>query len=95
MVKHIVMWKLKDDENKLANMKKMRELLTGLVGKIPGLRSAEVGFNFNPNGFDIVLYSELDSKEALELYQRHPKHLIVKQFVHSVIIDRVVTDYIV
>ena len=93
MVKHIVMWKLKDNENKQANMEKMKEMLCGLVGKVPGLIFAEVGFNYNPDGFDIVLYSELESKEALNVYQDHPEHLIVKAFVRSVITERVVTDY--
>lgn len=93
MVKHIVMWKMKDCPEKETNMEQMKKMLVDLVGKVPGLISAEVGFNFNPNGFDIVLYSELESKEALDVYQDHPEHQKVKEFVHTVITDRVVTDY--
>lgn len=93
MIKHIVFWNIRDDAEKQNNMEKMRELLTSLVGIVPGLVSAEVGFNYNPKGFDVALYSVFDSKEALESYQIHPAHLAVKKFVHSVIIDRVCADY--
>lgn len=93
MIKHIVFWKVRDDDKKQANMEHMREILTALVGKVDGLLSAEVGFNFNPIGYDIALYSVLESKEALDAYQIHPDHLKVKEFVHSVVTDRVVADY--
>ena len=93
MIKHIVFWNVRDDENKQKNMEKMRELLTSLVDIVPGLVSAEVGFNYNPKGFDIALYSVFESKESLDGYQIHPDHLKVKEFVHSVIIDRVCADY--
>ncbi len=93
MITHIVFWNVKDDEDKQANMEHMREILTALVGKVDGLISAQVGFNFNPNGYDLALYSTFESKEALEAYQIHPEHLKVKKFVHSVITDRCVVDF--
>ncbi len=93
MVKHIVFWNVRNDESKESNMKEMRKKLTSLVGKIDGLISAEVGFNFNPNGYDLALYSVFTSKEALDRYQTHPEHLKVKEFVHSVITDRCVVDF--
>lgn len=93
MIKHIVFWRVREDNEKENNMKIMREKLTSLVGVVPGLISAEVGFNYNPKGFDIALYSVFESKEALDRYQIHPAHLEVKKFVHSVIIDRACADY--
>lgn len=93
MIKHIVFWRVRDDDNKQKNMEKMQELLISLVDVVPGLKSAEVGFNYNPKGFDIALYSVFDSKEALDGYQVHPEHLKVKEFVHSVITDRACADY--
>ena len=57
MVKHIVFWNVRDDEKKEENMTEMKKRLTSLVGKIDGLISAEVGFNYNPNGYDLALYS--------------------------------------
>lgn len=93
MIKHIVFWRVREDDEKENNMRIMREKLTSLVGIVPGLISAEVGFNYNPKGFDIALYSVFESKEALDGYQIHPAHLEVKKFVHSVITDRVCADY--
>ena len=93
MVTHIVFWNVRNDESKQANMEHMRELLTSLVSRVDGLLSAQVGFNFNPKGYDLALYSTFESKEALEGYQVHPEHLVVKKFVHSVITDRCVVDF--
>ncbi len=93
MVTHIVFWKVREDENKQANMEHMREILTALVGQIDGLLSAEVGFNFNPKGYDLALYSTFTDRAALDGYQVHPAHLEVKKFVHSVITERCVVDY--
>ena len=93
MIKHIVFWNIRNDENKENNMKEMRKKLTSLVGVVPGLISAEVGFNYNPKGYDVALYSVFESKEALDGYQVHPEHLKVKEFVHSVITERVCADY--
>ena len=74
-------------------MEEMKSRLTSLVGKVDGLISAEVGFNFNEKGFDLALYSIFTDKAALDGYQIHPEHLKVKEFVHSVITDRNVVDY--
>ena len=93
MVKHIVFWNVRDDEKKEENMTEMKKRLTSLVGKIDGLISAEVGFNYNPNGYDLALYSIFKDKEALDSYQVHPEHLKVKELVHSVITDRCVVDF--
>lgn len=71
-------------------MEEMKKRLTALVGKVDGLISAEVGFNFNEKGYDLALYSIFKDKAALDGYQVHPDHLKVKEFVHSVITDRAV-----
>lgn len=95
MVRHIVFWNLKeeaDGRGKTANAAIMKEKLEALVGKVEGLRRAEVGFNFTEGGYDVCLYSECDSREALEVYQSHPAHMKVKEFVHKVIASRAVCD---
>ena len=96
MVEHIVFWNLKEEAaggNKAQNGQIIKEKLEALVGIVPGLLKAQVGVNFNPKGYDLCLYSELTSKEALDGYQTHPAHLAVKEFVHQVICDRVVVDF--
>ena len=72
VVTHIVFWNVRNDEKKQENMEHMKEFLTALVGKVDGLLSAEVGFNFNPKGYDLALYSTFESKAALDAYDVHP-----------------------
>ena len=81
MVKHIVLWKLKDEaegNDKDTNMRIIKERLEALVGVVPGLLKLEVGFNYVKNDFDLCLYSEFVSNEALENYDSHPAHLAVR-----------------
>ena len=96
MIKHIVMWNLKENAegaSKKENAAKIKAGLESLVGKIEGLIRAEVGTGCNEKGYDLCLYSEFASMEALEFYQGHPLHDEVRQFVHKVICERVVCDY--
>jgi hypothetical protein len=95
VVRHIVFWKLKDfaeGNDKMKNAEIIKTRLENLNGKIEGLLKAEVNFNYNPDGYDVCLYSELSSKEALDFYQTHPLHVEVKDFVGKVVTDRAVTD---
>ena len=96
MIKHIVMWRLEEvaegstrDENAI----RIKEGLEFLPNVIDGIIKLEVGRNFNPNGFDLVLYSEFVSEEALKAYDCHPEHLKMREFIRKVITDRVVADY--
>lgn len=94
MIKHIVMWKLKD-ECKEENAKKIKELLESLDGTIKELKSIEVGININKSdaAMDVVLYSEFNTLEDLEIYQNHPEHVKVGSFVKTVAIERKVCDF--
>ncbi len=74
----------------------IKEALENLVGKIPGLLKAEVGFDYlqKDTSGDIVLYSEFESKDALENYQNHPEHVKVgKNFVRPKTFYRKSIDY--
>lgn len=97
MIKHIVMWKLKDyaegnDKQFNANEIKMR--LEALKDKISEIEKIEVGINNNPaNSYDVVLYSEFENYDKLNIYQNHPLHLEVATFVGAVKLDRTCVDY--
>ncbi len=101
MIKHIVIWKLKNKtlpidqcEDALA----IRDALQNLMGKIPGLLKVEVGFDVRgkETSGDIVLYSEFESKEALENYQNHPEHVKAgKEVVRPRTFDRRMIDYLI
>jgi len=93
MIKHIVFWQIKDELEKQIVMPKMKEMLLSLVGKIDGLKSMEVGFNYNGGEYDIALYSVFENKEALAVYANHPDHLVVKKYVHACIKGRTAVDY--
>ena len=70
MVKHIVLWKIRNDDQKQANIDQMISMLTSLVGKIEGLVSMEMGYNFNTNSeYDVVLYATFKNAAALKYYQ--------------------------
>ena len=64
MVKHIVLYTLKEDVNKDEAVALIASVLEPLVGKIPGLLHMEIRAAFN--GMDYALYSEFESKELLE-----------------------------
>jgi len=91
MVKHIVMWKLRDK----ADAVEIKERLEALAGKIPGLLKIEVGIDFleSEQSADVVLYSELESREALDAYQNHTEHMAVVPLVKAAAVARTVVDY--
>jgi hypothetical protein len=90
MVKHIVLWRLKDK----ADAAGIKEQIESMRGKIPGLLKLEVGFNFAEGSpVDIGVYSEFESREALEQYANHPIHVPVKQYIVARVSDRWVFDY--
>ena len=98
MVKHIVMWTLKDSaegRSKSESLVLMKERLEALVSRIDGIRHLEVGLNFmdSEDAFDIVLYSEFDSREDLEAYRVHPAHVEARDFIRGVREERRVVDY--
>ena len=96
MVKHIVMWKLEEvaeGNTREDNARLIKQGLEALNGVIEGILTLEVGKNINPKGFDLVLYSEFVSQEALKAYDQHPEHLKMREFIRKVITERVVADY--
>ena len=97
MVKHIVMWKLKEEahnNDKTTNAKLIKEKLEALDGKIEGLLKIEVGIDFlGGTNFDVVLYSELAAKGTLDTYQNHPLHQAILPFIREAVIDRKAVDF--
>ena len=91
MVRHIVLYTFKENVNKEEAIRIIDGALKPLVGKIPGLYHLEVRLAFN--GMDYALYSEFESKEALQNYSVHPLHLEAKKQFHHFINTRVAADY--
>jgi heme-degrading monooxygenase HmoA len=98
VVKHIVLWRLKNSalgNRKSENARLIKQKLESLRGVVPGLLSAEVGIDFSgtEQSYDVALYSEFESKEALQAYQNHPAHKAVVAFIREVRDERCVVDY--
>jgi heme-degrading monooxygenase HmoA len=98
MIKHIVMWKLKDQAEgagRAANAAKMKALLDGCRDIVPGIVEFEVALA-QPGleaTYDVVLYSVFADRAALDAYQDHPKHVAVKPFIGAVRLERQCMDY--
>jgi hypothetical protein len=101
VIKHIVMWKLKDPAaagegaTKTENAQKVKASFEGLNGRIKGMRVLEVGTKItnSPAAYDVALYSEFDTIEDLKNYQSHPAHSKAGEIVGKVAYDRRVVDY--
>lgn len=98
MIKHIVMWKLKETaegKTKEENAVYIKNILEALKDEIEEIIRIEVGINYleEEGAYDLVLYSEFTSKEDVEIYQNHPEHLKVAEYVGKVRETRVVVDY--
>ena len=98
MVKHIVLWRLKDSaggRGRAENAALVKQKLEALLGVVPGLTALEVGIDFGrgEQSFDVALYAEFESRAALAGYQEHPAHRAAVSFIREVREDRVVVDY--
>lgn len=98
MIKHIVMWKFADQaegSDKAANLERAAADLTALVDLVPGMGTFEVAIGADPleHSYDLVLYSEFDSVEALQAYATHPRHVAVAQFIGKVRTERACMDF--
>ncbi|TWI69175.1 stress responsive alpha/beta barrel protein [Pseudoduganella lurida] len=98
MIKHIVMWKLKDEAegaDRATNGRKLKELLDACRGISPGMLTLEVALA-QPGleaTYDAVLYSEFTDRDALNAYLDHPQHLALKPFIAAVREARQCMDY--
>lgn len=98
MIKHVVMFKLKDyvdGMNKPSIALKVKEILEALKKEIHEIHKIEVGINESSHerAYDCVLYSEFKSYEGLEKYKIHPKHVEAGEFLLRVKDEVAVVDY--
>lgn len=81
MIKHVILWTLKDSlsETEKAEVKKgIKEGLEGLKGKIPGLIDIKVNIEcLASSNAEVMLDSTFETAEALAGYAVHPEHVAV------------------
>jgi hypothetical protein len=98
MIKHIVCWRLKnrdDAAGREQTANAIKEKIEAMRGRIPGLLRIEGGVDISgtPDSCDIVLYAELESREALAGYHVHPAHEDFKAFIGPRRSERYLIDY--
>lgn len=81
MVKHVILWQLKDelsDAEKLSVKAGIKEGLEALQGKIPGLLEIKVEtVGLVSSNCDVMLYSVFEDEASLKGYAVHPEHVAV------------------
>ena len=99
MIKHVVMWKLKDSANgcsRRENAQKVKALLETMPAKIEQIKSLQVGIGELPEGdgvYDICLITEFESLADLDIYQIHPEHKAVAAIIGEVRTERAIIDF--
>ena len=102
MIRHVVMWKLKDEAEgatKQKNAEKMKLILEGLKVNIEEIKSVEVGINITEDdeepgtAFDVVLISDFETELDYTMYTRNAHHKKAIDFINSVIKERHFVDY--
>lgn len=82
MVKHIILWRLREDltaEEKAIVKQDIKAGLEGLAGRIPGLLDIKVNVDgrLDSSNADVMLDSTLVDEAALRSYAVHPEHVAV------------------
>ena len=102
MIRHVVMWKLKEEAEgatKEKNAEKMKLILEGLKVNIEEIKSVEVGINITEDdeepgtAFDVVLISDFETELDYTMYTRNAHHKKAIDFINSVIKERHFVDY--
>ena len=94
MVKHVVMYKLKEstEQNAIA----LQQKFLSMKGKIDVLKDIQSGVDVlrSDRSFDVVLICQFDTMEDMETYRTHEVHLPVMAYVKSVVECSKSVDYI-
>lgn len=98
MVKHVVMLRMKEYNNKtqkLENALKLKKAIEHLKIYIDDLKRIEVGLNFNekPHSYDLVLTAAFETEKGLDNYRNHPEHKKLMVFLKTVTEESAVVDY--
>ena len=81
MVRHVIVWTLKDeysDSEKKTIKAGIKEGLEGLKDKVPGIIEIKVYTDKLPSSnADLILDSSFENEDALKGYSVHPAHVAV------------------
>ena len=95
MLKHIVMMNFEDRDDLESTSKTTKKMLLDLQNSISTLKSMEVGLNFSTRetAFDLILISDFENEDGLNVYRDHPTHIKVLEYLKTVVSKTAVVDY--
>ena len=97
MVKHIVLFKLREELTQTEKediMHRFKAAIEALPASIPFIRHIFVGLNMNPDEqWDVCLDSEFDTLEDVKAYSAHPDHQAAAGLLKGYKQDRACVDY--
>lgn len=99
MIRHIVMWKLREEAegaSKRKNAEKLKLILEGLKINIEEIKNVEVGIQINnedSDGLDVVLICDFLNELDFKMYTRNSHHKKAVKFIESVAEKRFYVDY--
>jgi len=97
MVKHVILWKLKESYSEAEKAKAkadMKTNLEGLVGKIDLISMKIQTELLDSSNADVMMDSELVDENALKAYQSHPAHVeVANTYVRPNVEVRLCVDY--
>jgi stress responsive alpha/beta barrel protein len=93
LITHVVQFKLKNPSPE--NLKKTKEVLLNMKGKIPQLLDIVVGVDLlrSERSYDLVLITKFSSMDDLKIYQDHPIHQNVLGFMATVRESSISVDF--
>lgn len=99
MIRHIVLFKLKEfatPAEKIAQIDEVKTQLEALIDKIDVLLHIHVDSNINPSEtWDIILTTEFHSLDDLHTYANHPDHVVIStNLIGPIKADRACVDYV-
>jgi len=97
LIKHIVFWNVAGEtaEARDHGIRQIKAHFETLGPVISGLVTLEIGVNISQVDYacDMALYSEFESREALQAYAEHASHLKVRDAIQGLRIARYQVDY--
>ena len=97
MIRHIVSWKLKaeDEPGRALAASEVSAALTGLVGVIPEIVTLSVSRNiaYADKNYDVVLIADFETLDGLDAYQVHPEHIKAAAVVGPRVAARASVDF--
>ncbi len=91
MIKHVVIFKLKEN----APVEEIKKRIKNLKNEIKNIKEITVGtdIGYDKSASDLCLITELETLEDLDIYAKHPKHLDVIAFIKPYVIERRAVDF--